>query len=258
MENILLEYKGAVAILKISRPKQLNVITMDTMRELEQTIDGLYAKGDVRCLVITGEGERSFVAGADTRELAALDEEGARSLSRDGNRVYTKIERFPAPVIMAVNGFAFGGGCELALCGDIRIASDNALFSLPETAIGVCPGWGGTQRLARLIGYGAAAQLIFSAARIDAQKALAIGLVGQVVERASLMDTALSIAEKIAENAPLSVRAAKEAMLAGLDERLADGLERETAGFAGLFAVEDTRRGLEAFNNKETYDYQGR
>lgn len=258
MENIKLEYREQIALLTISRPKQHNALNLATIWELGQAFDEMAGREDLRAVIVTGEGERAFVAGADTRELESLDEAGALALSQDGNRVYYKIQRFPAPVIAAVNGFALGGGMELALSCDIRIASENALFGLPETGLGVTPGWGGTQRLSRLVGYGLAAEMVFTAGRISAQRALEIGLVSAVVAPDMLPETAMGLAGKIAANAPLAVRAAKRVMLEGLEVRLEEGTKLEGQEFSRLYGSDDTRKGLIAFNKKERYAYTGR
>jgi len=262
MSNISLEYFSGgsawnTAILTIKRPNQLNALNLDTIAQIDNAIDKLALQSDVRALIITGSGDKAFVAGADVRQLEELDDNGAYELSINGNHVFSKLEALPFPVIAAVNGFAFGGGCELALACDIRLASENASFSLPEVTLGICPGWGGTQRLARLIGTGYAAELIFSAARIDAVRAREIGLVNSVYAQDKLLESALELASKIGKNAPLAVGAAKRAMYVGIEASLEEGLKIEANEFSILFNTGDTKSGLKAFNNKEKYEFVG-
>jgi len=262
MSNTRLEYTPApagwdIATLTITRPEQLNALNLATIAEIDKHIDELANRASVRALIVTGEGSKAFVAGADIKELESLDEKGAYGLSTEGNRVFAKLSTLPFPVIAAVNGFALGGGCELALACDIRIASENASFALPEVTLGICPGWGGTQRLARIVGYGIAAELMFSAKRITAERALQIGLVSEVCSSEELMNTANDLATKIGRNAPLAVKAAKKSMREGIDVPLAEGLEIEASVFSVLFNSNDTKKGLHAFTNKEKYEYTG-
>lgn len=247
-----------IVTLTISRPEQLNALNMETIAELETVLDAMAENESVRCVIITGAGEKAFVAGADTRELESLDVDGALKLSADGNRVFRKIQRFSTPVIAAVNGFALGGGCELALACDIRLAAENAVFGLPEVSLGIFPGWGGTQRLPQLVGYGVAAELIFSAGRMDARRAGEIGLVNSVVALGELMNTAMDLAERIAGNAPAAVKAVKKTMQSGQDGTLGDGIRVETREFSALFATKDAQNGLRAFNTRQKYIYEGK
>ena len=263
MQNILLEYVSnspgrEIAILTVSRPKQLNALNLETMAEINEALSEVGGKKSVRALIITGSGEKAFVAGADIKQLEGLDADGARKLSEEGNKVFSAPAALPIPVIAAVNGFALGGGCELALACDIRLASENASFSLPEVALGVCPGWGGTQRLARLVGTGNAAELMFSARRIKAPRALEIGLVNSIHPPDKLMDAAMALANEIAENAPIAIAAVKRAMYGGLNVDLQAGLEMEACEFSKLFQTTDAKNGLSAFINKEKYEYTGR
>lgn len=263
MPNIIAEYLKQengyeIAVITLSRPKQLNALNLETIAELDFQMTEMKTNTALRCVIITGAGERAFGAGADTRELASLDAKGALEHSNAGNRVMQKIQCFPCPVIAAVNGYALGGGCELALACDIRIASENAVFGLPETSLGIFPGWGGTQRLARLTGYGKAAELIFTAGRLNAVQAKENGLANCIVPAAQLMDAAVKMAGKIAGNAPLAVKSAKQAMQIGLDGSLMDGLQVESHKFAALFHTADTKDGLDAFNSKTSYQYTGK
>ena len=262
MSNIALEYVSSpagweTAILTITRPKQLNALNLETISEIDGALDELSGKKNVRSLIITGSGEKSFVAGADIKQLQNLDAAGAQKLSIDGNRVFSKLAALPFPVIAAVNGFAFGGGCELALACDIRIASENASFSLPEVALGVCPGWGGTQRFARLIGTGHASELMFTGERIKSARALEIGLVNSVHPQDKLMEVAKEMASKIGDKAPIAVAAAKKAMYTGLQVDLDKGLGIEAHEFSLLFETKDAKEGLSAFVKKEKYEYTG-
>ena len=260
MKNIVLEYEQGsvdwkIAILTIARPEQLNALNIDTLMEIDDTLDELAKKNDVRALIITGSGDKSFVAGADVKQLEGLDTEEAYLISQNGNRIFAKLASLPFPTIAAVNGFAFGGGCELALACDIRLASENASFALPEVTLGICPGWGGTQRMARLVGWGHASELMFSAARVKAERAFEIGLVNAVCPRETLMESALDMATKIGRNAPLAVSAVKKAMYSGIDTSLYEGIEIEARAFGELFNSSDAKKGMYAFNNKEKYEF---
>ena len=262
MSNILLEYLlnpsgWETAVLTIKRPKQLNALNLETIAEIDTALDELIDKNNVRSLIITGSGDKAFVAGADIKQLENLNADGAYKLSINGNRVLSKLAALPFPVIAAINGFALGGGCELALACDIRLASENASFSLPEVALGVSPGWGGTQRLTRLVGIGHASELMFAANRIDAARALEIGLVNAVHPQDKLMEVATTLTNKIGKNAPIAVSAVKKAMYNGIDVSLAQGLEIEAHEFSTLFNTNDAKKGLNAFNNKEKYEYTG-
>ena len=262
MQNIILEYAPSqsgweTAIITISRPEHLNALNLLTISELDTALDEITAKKNVRCIILTGAGSKSFVAGADIKELETLDVEGARKLSVDGNRVFSKLSNMSMPVIAAINGFALGGGCELSLACDIRIAAENAVFGLPEVTLGICPGWGGTQRLARLIGYGLASELLFSAVRVDAARSLEIGLVSAIYPQDKLMEAAMGMAAKIGKNAPIAVSAAKKAMQAGIEVPLAEAFEIEAREFSALFTTNDAKGGLSAFGNKQKYEYMG-
>ncbi|MCL2409881.1 MAG: enoyl-CoA hydratase-related protein [Oscillospiraceae bacterium] len=262
MSNISLEHVASAsawktAILTIVRPEQLNALNLDTLAEIDAVFNDLLRQKDVRSLIITGYGEKAFVAGADVKQLEGLDRKEAYALSINGNRIFSKLAALPFPVIAAVNGFAFGGGCELALACDIRLASENASFALPEVTLGICPGWGGTQRLARLVGTGHASELLFSAARIKASRAFEIGLVNAVHAQDQLMDSALALASNIGKQAPIAVSAAKKAMYAGIEVSLTEGSDIEAHAFSALFDTTDAKNGLNAFNNKEKYEYTG-
>jgi enoyl-CoA hydratase len=247
MNSILFEENGPVGILTLSRPKQLNALNQQVLEELDETIDGVARSKTTRCLIITGSGEKAFVAGADIAEMAAMNEEQACAFSSFGSSVFGKIESLPMPVIAAVNGLALGGGCELTLCCDLSIAAEHAVFSQPEVALGIIPGWGGTQRLARRVGASRAKRLIFTGDRVKAPEALAIGLVDQVVAGAALMETALELSRKIAAQPRCALAAAKTAINQGCLYGLDLGLEAETDLFRTCFSSDEQKQALRAF-----------
>ena len=215
MEFITYEVEGQVGIITINRPKALNALNSAVLDELDATIDGVDLDA-VRCLILTGAGEKSFVAGADIAEMSTLTKEEGEAFGKKGNDIFRKIETLPIPVIAAVNGFALGGGCEISMSCDIRICSDNAVFGQPEVGLGITPGFGGTQRLARLVGPGMAKQMIYTARNIKADEAYRIGLVNAVYPQEELMPAAKKMAAGIAKNAPIAVRHCKQAINEGL------------------------------------------
>ena len=245
-----------IAIVTINRPEALNAFTSDLLRELVSTFDRIAEDASIRAVILTGAGERSFVAGADIKEMAGLSQAEGRAFGELGHATPNRIAAMPQPVIAAVNGFAFGGGCELALACDFRIASDNAQFAQPEVSLGIPPGWGGSQRLPRLVGPGLAADLILTGRRIRADEALRIGLVNQVVPLADLLPTALDLAGQIARNSPMAVSSAKQLMRRAFDEPLDQGLSSEIDAFAAAFSTADQREGMAAFVEKRTPDYR--
>ena len=214
MEFITYEVEGQVGIITINRPKALNALNSAVLDELDATIDGVDLDA-VRCLILTGAGEKSFVAGADIAEMSTLTKEEGEAFGKKGNDIFRKIETLPIPVIAAVNGFALGGGCEISMSCDIRICSDNAVFGQPEVGLGITPGFGGTQRLARLVGPGMAKQMIYTARNIKADEAYRIGLVNAVYPQEELMPAAKKMAAGIAKNAPIAVRHCKQAINEG-------------------------------------------
>lgn len=250
MENIQYEKKGHVGIIKISRPKALNALNSQTLKEIDQAIDMVSIDRDIYCLVITGEGEKAFVAGADISEMKDMNVFDARNFGLLGNKVFRKIELLDMPVIAAVNGFALGGGCELSLCCDIRIASENAKFGQPEVGLGITPGFGGTQRLARVVGMARAKEMIFTASTINAEEAMRIGLVNKVVPKENLLDEAMAIAEKIAKNAPIAVKLSKTAINRGMQSDVDTALNYESEVFAQCFASNDQKDAMTAFVEK--------
>ncbi len=245
--NIRLELRPPVAILTLDRPKVLNALNAATLNELDTHIDALAADASVRVILLTGAGDKAFAAGADIRELAALSAEQGKALSLRGQGIFRKLETMGKPVIACVNGFALGGGCELAMACSMRLAADNARFGQPEVKLGLLCGYGGTQRLPRLVGRGTALKLLLTGAIIDAHAALRIGLVDEVVPAAELMQRAEALALEIAANAPLAVEATLRAVNDGLDLPLDLGLLREAARFGDLCGTADKAEGTEAF-----------
>ncbi len=246
MEFINYEVEGAVAVLTINRPKALNALNSAVLDELNEAIDAVDLN-EVRALIITGAGEKSFVAGADIGEMSSLTKEQGEAFGKKGNDVFRKIETLPIPVIAAVNGFALGGGCEISLACDIRICSENAVFGQPEVGLGITPGFGGTQRLARTIGVGMAKQLIYTARNIKAPEALRIGLVNAVYPIEELLGAAKKMASIIASNAPIAVRNCKKAINDGLQTDIESGVEIEEKLFGDCFETEDQRYGMAFF-----------
>ena len=249
MEMIKFEQRDHVGIVTIDRPKALNALNSQVLDELNEVFDSMDLN-TVRAVVLTGSGEKSFVAGADIGEMSNLSVEEGEAFGKKGNDVFRKIELFPIPVIAAVNGFALGGGCELSMSCDIRICSDNAVFGQPEVGLGITPGFGGTQRLARLIGPGKAKEMIYSAKNIKADEAYRVGLVNNVYPQAELMDEALKLAGKIASNAPIAVRACKEAINEGLQVDMDKAIVVEEKLFGKCFKTEDQIEGMKAFLEK--------
>ena len=253
---IKIEQKEAVTVLTISAPKSLNALNSTVLQELGDAVSNLAP--ETRALIITGDGEKSFVAGADISEMANLNVPQGQTFGNRGAMVFRKIETLPIPVIAAVNGFALGGGCELAMACDIRICSDNARFGQPEVGLGIIPGFSGTVRLARLVGMGMAKQLIFTGKAIKANEALRIGLVNEVVPQAELMDKAMEIANQIAVNAPLAVSAAKQCINAEYDMDVDDAILYENGIFGQCFGTQDQKNGMKAFLNKEKVAFEGK
>ncbi|XXF81449.1 enoyl-CoA hydratase-related protein [Myxococcaceae bacterium GXIMD 01537] len=257
-ENIRLEQeKGdAIAVLTIDRPKALNALNSKTLQELEHALQSLGA--DTRVLIVTGGGEKAFVAGADIAEMASISAAQAREFAALGHRVFQMLEQLPIPTIAAVNGFALGGGCELALACDFIYASEKAKLGLPEVTLGVIPGFGGTQRLARLVGKARAKELIFTADRLDAAKAKEIGLVLEVLPADKLMEHCREVARKMLKNGPLAISQAKRVIEFGSDQDLRAANELERQGFAVLFGSEDQREGMKAFLEKRPATFTGK
>ena len=253
MEFVTYEQDGFVGIVMINRPKALNALNSEVLKEIEAAFDAIDLDA-TRAVILTGAGEKSFVAGADIGEMSTLTKEEGEAFGKTGNDVFRKIETFPIPVIAAVNGFALGGGCEISMSCDIRLCSDNAVFGQPEVGLGITPGFGGTQRLARLVGAGKAKEMIYTAFNIKADEAYRIGLVNAVYPQAELMDAAKKMAAKIAKNAPIAVRACKKAINEGLDADMDQAIVIEEKAFGSCFETEDQKAGMEAFLNKTKVD----
>ena len=249
MEYIKLETSGAVVTLTINREKALNALNSQVLEELDATLDAVN-QDEVRCLILTGAGSKSFVAGADIGEMSTLTKAEGEAFGKKGNDVFRKLETFPLPVIAAVNGFALGGGCEIAMSCDIRICSDNAVFGQPEVGLGITPGFGGTQRLARLVSPGMAKQLIYTARNIKADEAYRIGLVNAVYTQEELMPAAEKMAAGIAKNAPIAVRNCKKAINEGLDVDMDAAIVIEEKLFGDCFETEDQKYGMAFFLDK--------
>ena len=250
MEFVTYEAEGAVGIVTINRPKALNALNSQVLDELSQAFDSIDLD-TVRAVILTGAGDKSFVAGADIGEMSSLTKAEAEAFGKKGNDVFLKIESFPIPVIAAVNGFALGGGCEISMSCDIRICSENAIFGQPETGLGITPGFGGTQRLARTVGMGMAKQLIYTARNIKAEEALRIGLVNAVYPQEELLEQAKKIAGQIALNAPIAVRNSKKAINEGYNLDIADAVVVEEKLFGGCFESEDQRLAMANFLEKD-------
>jgi enoyl-CoA hydratase len=259
--NLLLEIDGesGVAVLTVNRADKLNALNRALLEELSDAIDEVDGDTAARVLVVTGAGAKAFVAGADIGEIAALDsDEAGQDFARFGQDVFQKLEHLRIPVIMAINGYALGGGCELALCGDIRIASDTAQLGQPEINLGVIPGYGGTQRLARLIGRDRAKTLIFTGERVGAEDAYRMGLVDRVVPAAELMSETLALAGNLAGKAPRALALAKRALNEGSSLPLDEALELEASLFAEAVMTDDRREGTSSFLEKRQPRWSGR
>ena len=259
MTNILLEKKGYIAVATINRPKALNALNSEVLSDLDELVATVKADDEIRALVITGSGEKAFVAGADIGEMSTLTKEGGTAFGKHGNDVFRAIETLPIPTIAAVNGFALGGGCELSMACDIRICADTAVFGQPETGLGITPGFGGTQRLARLVSPGMAKQLIYTAKNIKADEAYRIGLVNAVYPLEELMPAAEKLAETIAKNAPIAVRACKKAINDGLQVDMDKAIVIEEELFGSCFQSADQIEGMSAFLEKRKHEpYQNK
>ena len=250
MSFVTLEQKGPIGLITMNRPEALNALNDQVIRDLDAVLDQVEAREDILAAVITGAG-RSFVAGADIGQMSELTAAQAKEFGVLGNRVFLKLEQLTKPTIAAVNGFALGGGCELAMACDIRIASEKAKFGQPETGLGITPGFGGTQRLPRIVGTARAMELILTARNISAADALEMGLVSHVYPPEELLDKAMELAQAIAANAQVAVRQSKAAIRRGLQTDMATGVAYESEAFALCFATEDQKDAMKAFLNKE-------
>ena len=242
--------EGPLLTLILNRSELLNALNAQVLDDLSAALDAVDLD-TVRCLIFTGAGEKAFAAGADIAAMADMTPEEAAAFSRRGNEVFRRIETFPLPTIAAVNGYALGGGCELAMACDMRLCSETAVFGQPEVTLGITPGFGGTQRLMRLVGMGKAKELIFSARNVKAPKALEIGLVNAVYPPEELLPAAKKLGARIAKNAPIAVRACKAAMNEGTDLPMDEAVDAEIREFSGCFETEDQKRGMAAFLSKQ-------
>ncbi|NLB74044.1 MAG: hypothetical protein GX795_08505 [Firmicutes bacterium] len=249
LEAVKLTYDNGVAFVTIDRPP-VNALNLEVLSELSQVLQDLEKRAEPMVVVVTGEGRKAFVAGADIGEIHGLTLETGKDLSRRGHEVYDQISAFPWPVIAGIAGLCLGGGMELALSCDLRIASDNARFGQPEVNLGIIPGWGGTQRLPRLVGTGFARELIFTGRIISAEEALGIGLVNQVVPQEALRNTCMDLAKTILSKAPLAMKMAKRAINQGILVPLEEGLRLEEEWFGKLCASEDMKEGTLALHEK--------
>lgn len=250
MSFVNCEVQDRVAVLTIDRPKALNALNPEVLNDLKAAFEGI-DQSEVRCVILTGAGDKSFVAGADIASMSTMTKAEGEAFGRLGNDVFLMVENFPLPVIAAVNGFALGGGNELAMSCDIRLASENALFGQPEVGLGITPGFGGTQRLARVVGVGMAKQLVYSATNIKASEALRIGLVNAVYAPDQLMDAARKLAGKIASNAPIAVRNCKRAINEGIELPIAEAVQVEERLFGACFETHDQVEGMSCFLSRE-------
>lgn len=253
MEYVKFSAENGVGILTIDRPRALNALNDQVISELSQVLDQI-DPDEVRCVIVRGSGEKAFVAGADIAQMSTLTQKEGQAFGKLGNDVFRKLETLSVPTIAAVCGFALGGGCELAMSCDIRICSDTAVFGQPEVGLGITPGFGGTQRMARLISPGMAKQLIYSARNIKAEEALRIGLVNAVYPVEELMPAAEKLAQTIAQNAPIAVRACKKAINDGLQTDMERGMEIEESLFGSCFETADQREGMTAFLEKRKHE----
>jgi enoyl-CoA hydratase len=256
-ENLIVEVKDRIARVTVNRPKVLNALNEKTVREIHAAFTSLRENAEVGVVILTGSGEKAFVAGADINELAVMTPLQGEASSKLGQAALREIETLGKPVIAAINGFALGGGCELALACHIRFASENAKLGLPEVGLGIIPGYGGTQRLPRIVGLGLALELIATARVIDAQEALRIGLVNRVLPAAELIPHCERVAGEILSRGSLAVRYAMDAAIRGMETDLTQGLEREAGHFGLLAATDDMHEGLKAFLEKRKPTFTG-
>ncbi len=257
MSMVQMEREGGLAVVTLNNPP-VNALNSQLLGELEEVLDGLYKANDVGALVITGSGEKAFVAGADISEFPSLNKDNGEKLARRGQQIFQKIADFPAPVIAAVNGVALGGGLEVALACDIRVADENAKLGLPEVTLGIFPGYGGTQRLPQVLPLGKARELIFTGEQIASAEAERLGLVEHVASAGEALNKAKEIAAKILKRGPVAVREAKKAINKGLDVSLEEGLKIEASLFGGLCETEDQKEGAKAFMEKRKPEFKGK
>ena len=247
LKNIILEKEENLAIVTINRPKALNALNSATLKDLDTVLEDLENDTNIYAVILTGAGEKSFVAGADIAEMKDLNEAQGKEFGELGNKVFLRLENLNKPVIAAIQGFALGGGCEISMACDIRIASETALFGQPEVGLGITPGFGGTQRLARIVGLGKAKEMIYTARNIKADEAYRIGLVNKVVALEDLMNEAKKMASNIIANAPVAVKLCKDAINRGMQVGIDEAVMIEAEDFGKCFATEDQTEGMTAF-----------
>ncbi|MCI2059101.1 MAG: enoyl-CoA hydratase-related protein [Oscillibacter sp.] len=250
MANVELEKQGSIGVITMNRPEALNALNTATLQELDAVIDRVEADDEILVAIITGAGGKAFVAGADIAEMSTYNPVQAKKFSETGNDLFLKIENMTKPIIAAVNGYALGGGNELAMSCDIRLAGENAVFGQPEVGLGITPGFGGTQRLARIVGSGRAMEIVLTARNVKAPQAKEIGLVNEVYPAEELMPAALKLAQRIAANAQIAVRESKRAIRRGLQCDMATGAAFEEEAFAVCFSTEDQKYGMSYFLDK--------
>ena len=256
-KNIIFKIEEQIATITFNRPEVLNALNEASLKEFSHAIDNVAEDGDIRVLILTGAGDKSFVAGADITEFLKFDALKAKLFSEMGHGLVNKLQEMPIPVIAAVNGFALGGGCEVVIACDFIYASENAMFGLPEINLGIIPGFGGTQRLPRLIGKNRAKEMIFTGKMIPASEAQAMGLVNKVCAQDQLMDEVLNVAKIIVSKGKVSLRAAKQAINTGMDVELKTGCRIEIDAFAICLASPDAKEGTQAFLEKRAADFKG-
>lgn len=252
MQTLHIQKENKIAVISIDRPNVLNAVNAAVVAELDQAVNDAVSDNSVGVIIITGSGEKAFVAGADIKAMSEMNPADALEFGIAGQDMTLTIENSPKPVIAAVNGFALGGGCEIALACHIRIASENAVFSQPEVKIGLIPGWGGTQRLPRIVGKGKANEMIVTAEMVSAEEAYRIGLANAVVSQPDLLETCKSMAETILKNGPNAIAQSLASINAGSGLPIADGLEVEVKNFSDLFELEEAKEGLTAFVEKRS------
>jgi enoyl-CoA hydratase len=257
LEYVRVEWDAELAIVTVDRPEKLNALNADVVREIGVVFDSLLEDDNVRGVILTGAGNKAFVAGADIGELATMNSVTGVQVSRDGQDVFRRIETFPKPVLAAVGGYALGGGCELAIACHMRIASERARFGLPEVSLGIIPGYGGTIRLGRLIGLGRAIEMTLTGDMMGAERAMELGLVSAVVEPDALLDEAKALLRKVTKNGPVAVRMALESIYRGLDTGTGEALDFESALFGLLASTDDMKEGMSAFLEKRKPDFKG-
>lgn len=254
MENLLMEVENEIAVVTINRPKSLNALNSATLKEIYECFLGISERKDIKVVILTGSGSKAFVAGADISEMVNATPAEGKNMAMIAYKAFKLIEECPQVVIAAVNGYALGGGCEISMACDIRVASENAKFGQPEVNLGILPGFGGTQRLSRLVGKGRAKELIFTTDMIDAAEAYRIGLANKVVPQDELMDTCKKMAAKIISKASYALSLAKQAINVGMDTDLAAGLQMEANLFGLAFSTHDKKEGMAAFLEKRAAD----